>query len=395
MKILICHNYYDNRGGEEHVVETDIKLLKANGIEVIEYLKKNKNNLLIFINFFFSLKTYFEIKKIIKKENPDIAHIHNIFPSISPSIYYVLKRKGIPIVQTIHNFRFYCSNGLSLKNGKICNKCEKLSIKNIFNICRKDKKLYDFLLGINIFLIRLFKVFDKVDYFIVPSLFVKNKLINIKIKPEKIVLKRITPLIDLISKKPDYVNKIKYFSFIGRLSEEKGVFDLIKVFSDLKNIKLKILGEGYLKDNLIKFIKSNNIQNIELYGYVDGKLKNEIIRNGIATIIPSHSYETGPIVLIESLAMGIPVIASNLGSINEYIEDGYNGFLFDVNDLNQLKRIICNVSEITKEENEKFYKNCLNSYKKFFNLENNFKIIKNLYSKLKNNKNLYFHNKNK
>ena len=148
MKILICHNYYKDRGGEELVFEYEVKTLKKMGYDVILYNNYNtdinsyKKKIGVFLNFFFSFNTFKEVKKIIKKEKPDVAHVHNIFPIISPSIYFILRRYKIPIIQTIHNYRFFCSNGLCLRSGKICTKCVRNRFSNIFNIC-SNKKLYD------------------------------------------------------------------------------------------------------------------------------------------------------------------------------------------------------------------------------------------------------------
>lgn len=380
MKVLICHNYYNYKGGEEYVVENDIKLLEENGFEVIKYLKENQNNFITFINFFFSLKTYFEIKNIIKKEKPDVAHIHNIFPSISPSIYYILKKYNIPIVQTIHNYRFYCSNGLSLKNGKVCNKCEVFSIKNIFNICRKDKKLYDFLLGINIFLMRLFKVFDKVDYFLAPSLFIKEKMVNSGIREKKIIIKRNFLESNLAA---DYNKKDassnNYFVFVGRFSKEKGVLSLIRVFKDLSKINLKILGDGPLRNDIINFIKVNDLKNIELLGYIDGSSKYKILENATATIIPSVCYENCPITLIESLALGTPIIANDIGAIPEFIKDNYNGFIYHDNNEEMLKSLILKLSQLDNKDILKLRDNCIEIYKQLFDKNVNFEIVRKLY----------------
>ncbi|GAI69521.1 unnamed protein product, partial [marine sediment metagenome] len=224
MKILLCHNYYKERGGEDTVFDYEKELLKQKGYEVIEYCKRSKNinnifkELIVLVKLFFSINTYREINRIIKEKKPDIAHIHNIFPIISPSIYYVLKKNNIPIVQTIHNYRFYCSNGLSIKSGRICSKCEKLSFKSIFNICNEDKKLYDLLLSLIIYFMRKFKVYDKVDYFIAPSKFIQNMLVRCGINENKIIFKvnLINTNINLISlKKCKNVKNLKYFSYVG------------------------------------------------------------------------------------------------------------------------------------------------------------------------------------
>ena len=386
MKILICHNYYKVRGGEDEVVDFEKNLLNENGYKSIEYFKKSSGingriqNFQIFLSMFFSLKTVFELKKIIKKFKPDVAHIHNIFPIISPSVYYVLKKNNISIIQNMHNYRFYCSNGLGLKNNQLCDRCLKLSFKNIFQIC-SEKKVYDLSLKAIIYFMRKFKIFNKINFFIAPSEFMKNSLIKFNIGEEKIILKRNSINI------PEYQlqntgKKRNYFTFMGRLSEEKGIMDLIEVFKDLKYINLKIFGDGPLKDKISIILKQEKLKNIELMGFITGNLKFDYILGSLSNIIPSICNEVSPVVLAECLNLGIPVIGSNMGSIPEFIRDGYNGYLYNYRDLDMLKEKIIKIYNMDEKERKRIRTNCLSSFSSFFDLNTNFNIIKNTYKKL-------------
>lgn len=386
MKILICHNYYKVRGGEDEVVDFEKNLLSKNGYEIIEYFKNSRDidswikNFKIFLSMFFSPKTVFELKKIIKKSKPDIAHIHNIFPIISPSIYYILKKNHIPIVQTMHNYRFYCSNGLGIKNNQLCDRCLELSFKNIFQTC-SEKKVYDLSLKAIIYFMRKFKIFNKISFFIAPSEFMKNSLIKFNISEEKIILKRNSINI------PEYQlqntgKKGNYFTFIGRLSEEKGIMDLIEVFKDLKYINLKIFGDGSLKDKISIILKQEKLKNIELMGFITGNLKFDYIFGSLSNIIPSICNEVSPVVLAESLKLGIPVIGSKMGSIPEFIKDGYNGYLYNYRDIDMLKEKIIKIYGMDEKERKKITDNCLSSFNYFFDLNINFDIIKNIYKKI-------------
>ena len=386
MKILLCHNYYKDRGGEDEVVDFEKELLSKNGYDVMEYFKKSPdidnriNNFRIFLSMFFSLRTVFELKKIIKKYKPDVAHIHNIFPIISPSMYYILNKNHIPIVQTMHNYRFYCSNGLGLKNNQICDRCLRLSFKNIFQIC-SEKKVYDLSLKVIIYFMRKFKIFSGLNYFIAPSKFMKNSLIRFKIDEEKIILKRNS--INIPKYQPKNTGKKgNYFTFIGRLSHEKGIMGLIEIFKDLKYINLQIFGDGPLKDKISNLINQEKLKNIELMGFVTGKIKIDSIYNSTANIIPSICNEVSPVVLVESLKLGIPVIGSNMGSIPEFIKDGYNGNIYNYRDLDMLKEKIIKIYNMNEKERKKIRANCLSSFNYLFDLNTNFDIIKNIYAKL-------------
>ena len=328
---------------------------------------------------FFSLKTVFQLKKIIKKFKPDVAHIHNIFPIISPSVYYILKKNNIPIIQTMHNYRFYCSNGLGLKNNQLCDRCLKLSFKNIFQIC-SEKKVYDFSLKVIIYFIRKLKIFNRISYFIAPSKFMKNSLIKFNISEEKIILKR--NLTNIPKHHPNNTGKKEScFTFIGRLSYEKGIMDLIDAFKVLKNINLKIFGDGPLKNKISTLINQEKLKNIELMGFVTGKIKIDSIYNSTANIIPSICNEVSPIILIECLKMGIPVIGSNGGAIPEFIRDGYNGYIYNYGNLDMLKEKIIKICNMSEKEKKIMQNNCLSSFNDFFDLNTNFNIIKNIYAK--------------
>jgi glycosyltransferase involved in cell wall biosynthesis len=384
MKVLICHNYYKVRGGEDEVVDFEKELLNKNSYEVMEYFKKScdingrTKNFRIFLSMFFSLKTVFELKKIIKTSKPDVAHIHNIFPIISPSVYYVLKKNNIPIIQTMHNYRFYCSNGLGLKNNQLCDICLRLSFKNIFQIC-SEKKVYDLLLKIIIYFMRKFKIFNKINFFIAPSEFMKNSLIKFKINEEKIILKRNST--NIAKYQPKNIGKKEnYFTFIGRLSYEKGIMDLIEVFKDLKYISLKIFGDGPLKVKISTLINQEKLKNIKLMGFVTGKIKIDYIYNSKANIIPSICNEAASIILVECLKLGTPVIGSNMGAIPEFIREGYNGYIYNYRSLDMLKEKIIKICNLSEKEKKIMQNNCLNSFNDFFDLSTNFNIIKNIYA---------------
>jgi len=397
MKILIIHNYYKFRGGEDEVVDYEKKLLIKSGFEIVEYFKDNNNikgifyKIKILFNLFFSFSTFFEIDKIIKDKKPDLAHIHNIYPIISPSIYFVLKKYKIPIIHTIHNFRFFCSNGFCLKNGKICIKCETNSIKNIFNICSKEKKEYDFLLKIIIYITRLFNLFKKIDFFIVPSDFIKNKLLNIGISASKVIIKRYS--IEIPDRSSYLIRKdlLNYFIFVGRLSEEKGITQLVDAFKLLDPIKLIVLGDGPLKEELIIKLKNENISNVQLIGYIKGEQKQLFISKSLALIIPSIWFEIGPLTAVESLSLGVPIIVNNVGATKEFLINNYNGFLYEADKADSLRNVLLKLIDMKEIDYYELKANSLIVFNKLFNEEKNFEILVKLYkNQLKKNKVIEF-----
>lgn len=387
MKILLVHNYYSDRGGEDIAFDYQKRLLKNYGCSVIEYSKKSSDvdNLFkkayISINSFYSKKIYKEVKKIILGQKPDIAHIHNIFPVISPSIYDVLYDNDIPIIQTIHSYRFFCANGLCLKNGEVCTKCEKLSIKNIFNSCRQDKKFYDFLLSLNLYIIRKRNVFGKISHFIALSNFVKEKLIKVGVDYSRIsTIRNIFGENNIDTNIVKKIEDKKYFIYIGRLSREKGILELIKVFSNLPGINIKVLGDGPLYNKIKEKIETQGNGNIEILGYVGGSEKYKLLSSAYAVIIPSICFEVSPLTIIESFQFGVPVIVNNIGSLPENVIDGENGYIY--NDLDELKDKILKVISLDTGQTKIMADECKASYEKLFNKNMNFNLLTNLYNSI-------------
>lgn len=407
MKVLLVHNYYGFTGGEDIYFDNLVKVLEANGIKVILYskdFKKLKNRFQkfkVFLNFFYSIQTVKEINSILKNEKPDVAHINNIYPIISPSIYSILIKNNIPIIQTAHNYRLFCSNGICLKNGKTCISCLKNSFRNIFNICRKDKKLYDFLLGINIFIVRILflKYFKKI---ITLSNFQSQILIKSGIDKKRIALIRNLDLNNYL-KFDDSLknnNKLKYFNndtnnninnnihsniinkeyflYIGRLSEEKGIKKLVDFFISEPEKKLAICGIGPLLNEIKLNIEKHKASNVALLGYKNKKDLIEIMKKAYAVIIPSICFEVLPLTIFESLKLGIPVIVNDIGSLTELVNDGDNGFKYK--DFTTLKQILDNFLVMPYYELKKISENCKNYYYKFLNPQNSLTNLLNLYN---------------
>ena len=349
MRILQVHNFYQYPGGEDSVVDAEKQLLETKGHTVVQYLRHNdeikKFNLFQKINFFlealYSRRTLRELKKLINECKPDIAHIHNVFPLISPSVYFYLKKRNILIVQTIHNFRFLCPNGLFFIKGRVCEKCKNgNTLHCLLNKCYKDSLIlsgfYAVLFGVH----RKMKTFQKkIDIFIALNNFTKNKLVACGFSGHKIEIED-----NFLFQKENPIRenyeKENYVIFIGRLSAEKGLLTLLKAFQKLDKIDLKIAGEGNQEDKLKKFVCESNISCVEFLGFVTGSHKWKLLQNARFSVIPSQCYEHFPRSVLESFSQGTPVIASRIGGLPELIEDGRNGLLFEPGDSDDLAQKI-------------------------------------------------------
>jgi glycosyltransferase involved in cell wall biosynthesis len=382
MKILIIHNHYLEKGGEDEVVSAEVKLLEEHGHKVILYEKSNeyikrlpffKKLFFILLELNFSKIVYKEVKEIVKTEKPDIAHIHNIFICITPSVYFALKEEKIPIVQSLHNYRFFCLSGTFYRKGAVCEKCKNNKFFNaVLGKCWRDSFVLSFFLANLFYKADLF--LKKIDSYIALSKFSRDKFIELGLEEQKIYLKtNFLPIESGIDGQD-----CNYALFIGRLVDYKGIKTLIKAFKIRPGFKLKIIGDGPLRREVYNF--SSSCDNIEWLGKLDKGSVFEAIKNSSFLIFPSEWYEHMPMVILESFAFSKPLLASNLGVIKELVIDGVNGILFEPGNAVDLAAKISYLFS-HKEERIKMGKNANKVYREQFNKEKNYNDLMSIYTK--------------
>ncbi|MBF0522432.1 MAG: glycosyltransferase family 4 protein [Candidatus Omnitrophica bacterium] len=386
MKILVIHNSYYYQGGEDEVVAAEKKMLESQGHQVVCYLRSNKTieefGFLKKINFFFkdvfwSKDVYQEIKSLIQREKPDIAHIHNTFFVITPSVYDACYDEKLPIVQTLHNYRFLCPNALFYRREKICSHCVSSGIQQaILQKCWKNSYLKSFLLTKIIHSLQKKQILtNKVSCFIAPSAFCKQKFVENGFPAEKIFIK------------PNFLNKNfdrpletrkDYALYVGALRDYKGVMTLVKAWAGISNpLALKIIGDGPLKKDLM--ILSRGLP-IEFLGQKPQEETMRLMQGASFLIVPSECYETFSRVIIEAYACGVPVIASNIGAIKEIVEDGKTGVLFksgDVEDLAIKIRCLLGNPQVARQMGQNAYK----IFDEQYTAEKNYQVLMNIYRK--------------
>lgn len=382
--VLMVHNFYQIGGGEHTVFNNEIELLRKNGHKVVTYTRDNKEindsiikKMLLPITTIWSIKTYREIKKIIKKENIDIVHCHNTFPLISPSVYYAARKCKIPVVQTIHNFRFICPKALFYKNGKICEEC---LINNNFkeaikNNCYRDSKIQTLVITSMLKFHRMIKTYNKINYIFLTD-FNKskfNKLIdinkdNVFIKPNFVEKK-------YDFKRPDKLNNV--FVFMGRLDENKGIRFLVDAWQDIKDYELHVYGDGPLKEYVET--KTKNNEKIKYYGFQNQNIIFKDLVSSYGLIMPSECYEGFPMTIAESFSLGIPVLSCNIGNHSSIVKSSLAGCTYEHNDSDSLKN---KIEDIVKN-NKKYSDNADKYYKEILSPEKNYEELKDIYGKSK------------
>jgi glycosyltransferase involved in cell wall biosynthesis len=363
MKILLIHNKYGKFSGEEAVVESQINLLKSHGHEVSTYFRSSeeikglRGRVKSFFTGVYSAKSVREVDQLVAASNrrsarpivrssarpPDIVHIHNLYPLISPAILPVIKRAGIPIIMTVHNYRLVCPNGLFFTHGEICEKCAggkewNCILRNCENSYFKSTgyALRNWFARINKYYL------DNVSAYICLTEFQKKKLIENGFPGERITVIPNTINIGDVAV-PASKNR-NYVAFAGRISLEKGVHLIFEAAKRLPGIHFKLAGK---QDE--KFVSKLEVPiNVELIGSLSREEMQNFYNNAAFLLLPSIWYEGFPMVFLEAMAAGIPVIAPNMAGFPEIIEDGVNGLLFEPGNAEDLAKKI----RILWEENE-------------------------------------------
>lgn len=327
MKILIAHNAYQHRGGEDAVMEAEAALLTNYGHEVHVYSRHNDEiktmpGVLAAASTVWSSRTVREIDQICKHFSPDVIHAHNSFPLISSSLYWAASHRKIPVVQTLHNFRLICPQAMLLRDGKICEDCVgKTPWRAVVRKCYRNSLAQSAVAVCTTGVHRAIGTYrHKVTRYIALNRFSKDKFIAGGLPAER------------ISIKPNFVARRPAPSdgearqggiFVGRLAPEKGLDTLIDAVNRLGQAPLKIAGTGPMEPRIRQLFGNAYL------GYLSALEITALLHEAQYLIAPSTCYETFGMVVIEAFSCGTPVIASRHGGLGELVKDGITGLLFE------------------------------------------------------------------
>jgi len=342
VRVLLVHNFYRDRTGEEIYLDSLAKLLRRKGHKVFIWSKDNReigDNLIrkikIAIGMFWNRSIEKELSGVIKRFKPDIVHFNNIFPQITPTAYYTCKKYKVPIVQTIHSFRFMFPKSILIRRGEVCPNClnKKLIYPTFLHKCYNQSFAYTFVYSLSHALHYYLGSFNLIDVFIFPSKFVRDYYLrNSNISSQKI--KVIPNFANLKPHKANLKEKEDYFLYVGLLSRKKGIIQLLEIFSSLPELRLVVIGDGHLRNEVAEYKK---YKNIEIKGRLLQKEVFTYMQKALFTIIPSAWFEVMPLVLIESFANGTPVIVPKIGPFIDLAKEGKTGIFFKHKDFRDLK----------------------------------------------------------
>ena len=380
MKIVQVHNFYQQAGGEDHVVKAEKVLLEKYGHEVISYHEHNaeinhysnlqKAKLLYQLDF--NPKSYNKCLTFLKEHQPDICHVHNTFHIISPAIFKACKALGIPVVQTLHNYRSICVNGMLTKHDSPCEDClGQSAYRSLKSKCYRDSYIQTYAVARMIEKSKKSQPYHKdVDAFICLTDFAKERFQKQGIPEDKLYLKPnfVVPKLSPKTESEPYV------IFVGRLDRIKGAH-LLAHIADRIDIPLFVVGDGPLRSDL------ETQANITVFGQISHDETIKLIKNATLLLQPSVVYEGMPLTLIEAFAHHTPVVASNLGAMATMISHGLNGLLFNpghpddaIDKINQLITDHMMQQQLADEGHK--------AYMELYHSEPNYKLLMNIYESI-------------
>ncbi len=381
-RVLLVHNYYKIPGGEDRVVENEKRLLEKNGHVVFLYTRSNKElenssllqKLFLPLSSVFSWRTYREIKGLIQKERIDVVHVHNTLTLISPSVYYGAFACGVPVVQTIHNFRLLCPAATFVRNGRICEDCVEQGLGcAIRHGCYRNSRPQTLVSAAVLRLHRLFGTYRRLFYICLTE-FNKEKLLLLNqiwknmVKWQKLFVKSNfiwRPETRERKKKEQYV-------YVGRLDEIKGIRFLLETWRDLPDKKLMICGSGPEEAWIRTYIRDHQMHQVEFLGQLPHEEALRVIGESKALVMPTLWYEGQSLVLLESYAVGTPVLASDLGNAGKVVIPGVTGYRFAPGNSEALRKA---VKKIDAQKNW----DTKSVYERYYAPEGNYERLKQIY----------------
>ena len=332
MKILLCHNYYQQPGGEDHVFEAEARLLASRGHAVVRFTRHNDaihqmSRWEAAAKTIWNREVYRELRAVIQSEHPDVLHATNCFPLISPAAYAAARDEGVPVIQSLHNYRLLCPKAQLLRGGRVCEQClgRAFPWPGVAYGCYRDDRAATAVAAAMLGVHRAIGTWRRaVDQYIALTEFARRKFVQAGLPADRITVK------------PNFLPQDPgpgsggggYAVFAGRLSPEKGIDTLLEAWTRLQpTIALKIAGDGPLADRVRRAAEGNPA--IQWLGRRPHAQVLDWIGHARLLVFPSCCYETFGLAIAEAFAKGTPVVASRLGAMSELVADGRTGLLFD------------------------------------------------------------------
>lgn len=337
MRILITHNRYQQAGGEDVVAASEAELLASHGHTVERITVANDHIQGMFsqigasLGSIYSFESEHLVKKTIELFRPDLVHIHNFFPTLSPSAFYASSRARVPVIHTLHNFRIICAAATLFRDGKVCEECLQMRsfLPGIRHACYRSSRLGSAVSGLGMALHdQLHTWTERVSAYIALTDFAADKLGSYRIPRNRIFVKPNSTVDRGLG-----TGNGTYALYVGRLTREKGIHTLLD--ADARGslcMDVLILGDGPMSGDVRQAAERPGSR-LQYKGFVGHDQIIDYMRSARALIMPSIWYEAGlPLVVIEAFSLGLPVIGAEVGNVGYLLRSGETGLLFTPGD---------------------------------------------------------------
>lgn len=338
MNVLLAHNSYQRPGGEDRVFEAEADLLERYGHKVVRHRVFNEqierlSTLQVGVETIWNRSEYGKIRQIIQSEDIDVLHVHNTLPRLSPAVLRAGKKEGIPVVQTLHNYRLICPNALLFRDGHVCEECieAKIPLPGVIHGCYRDSSATSAVVATTIVAHRWIGTWrNSVDLYLALTEFARRKFILGGLPADRIQVR------------PNFVDPDPgpgthtggYALFVGRLVPEKGIASLLESVRGT-SYRLKVVGDGPLAEQVVTAGEP-----VEWLGHLPKAEVFALMKEASVLIFPSEWYEGFGLSMIEAFATATPVIASRMGAMEELVDPGRTGLLFEPGDVVALRERI-------------------------------------------------------
>ncbi|MEQ8787166.1 MAG: glycosyltransferase family 4 protein [Pirellulaceae bacterium] len=335
MRVVVCHNFYKQPGGEDRVFRDETTLLESSGHRVIRFTVHNDTTdgmspLSLAASAVWNRESATLLRDLVRKTQADVVHFHNTVPLVSPSAYYAARKAGAAVVQSLHNYRTICPKATFFRDGGVCESClgRKVALPAVVHACYRESRAASATLAGMLAIHGLLGTYRRaVDAYIAMSQFARRKLIEGGLPAERIALKP-----NFVSPDPGAgAGRSGYAMFLGRLSPEKGVDVLLEAWRQMAGgVPLRIVGNGPLAEDVRSAARAN--ANVEWLPGKDDDEVRRLMQDAALLVLPSVNYEGFPKTIVEAFSVGTPVVASRLGAMQEIVEDGRTGAHFTAGD---------------------------------------------------------------
>jgi glycosyltransferase involved in cell wall biosynthesis len=355
MRVIAANKYHFVKGGAERYYFELADILRARGHDVVPFAMQHERNepsehsdlfvsheafdggagrfaqLRAAARVVYSVEARRKIEALVDRVRPDVAHLHNIAHQLSPSILWGLRAKGVPVVQTLHDYKLVCPNYQMFVHGRTCERCRSWRYWNaVVHRCMRDSVARSLTVCVEAYVHRIARTYEEnVSVFIAPSRSLRDRMIAHGVAAEKIV--HLPYAIGLSAYEPVYGSE-GYVMSVGRLSVGKGVETLLRAAAIARSVKLKIVGSGPLGPSLEAAAAREGLGNVEFLGHLSGRDLAEVFQGALGVVVPSECFENSPLAVYEAFAYGKPVLGSSIGGIPELVVEGETGRLFTPGD---------------------------------------------------------------